>query len=409
MAGMPTEKPSTNNSTICLPIEQAEYETAVTDAAEFRRWLEQSFRDTPELFPVAFGKGFSLKDSRMSKKLGVTIRRVLLRDGTAWSIRPSFVMPGMVALTEDVQNGLFLRRFAVPFWALAQVFGRDHSFWHRTQNSLGRGSLAGTTVRHGEIPDDLSADEHHQTLQGEKVYIATTVGSNCFLGAELSPSAGADDLTAAYGVFQQEALNIDPDYHPETVNTDGWGPTHTAWKALFRGVTILVCFLHAWLKIRNRCKKHESFQDVSDQVWDAYRAKTKRNFSQRLRRLKSWAMENLTGWIRETTLDLCRKRDQWSVAYDHPNGRRTSNMLDRLMRSMNRYYDSTQHLHGKGLTSHLTTRSQALLWNFSPWHPSETRRHDGWQSPAENLNRHRYHDEWLQNLLISASCGGYRR
>jgi hypothetical protein len=79
-------------------------------------------------------------------------------------------------------------------------------------------------------------------------------------------------------------------------------------------------------------------------------------------------------------------------------------MLDRLMRGMNRYYDSTQHLHGEAVASRLTCRSQALLWNFSP---SQTRRL-GWQSPAERINEHRCHEQWLQNLLISASCGGYR-
>lgn len=409
MAGMPTQEPGAKSSTICLPVEKSEYETLVADSAAFRNWIEQCSDSMPELFPNEFQNGFTLKDSRTSRKLGIVIRRIRLRDGSAWSVQPSFVMPGMTAFTDDVQDALFLRKFAVPYWALARVFGKDHSFWHRMQNSLGRVSLAGTTVRRGELPADLLADEHHQKRNGEKVYIATTVGANCFLGAEMSPSAGADDLTAAYGVFQQEALNIDPDYQPDTVNTDGWGPTQTAWKALFSRITILVCFLHAWLKIRTRSKKHESFQEVSTRVWDAYRAETRRVFSQRIRRLKAWVEQNLTGWIRETTLDLCEKRDLWSVAYDHPGGRRTSNMLDRLMRSMNRYYDSTQHLHGKGLTSHLTTRSQALLWNFTPWHPSEARRHDGWQSPAETLNRHRYHDEWLQNLLVSASCGGYRR
>jgi hypothetical protein len=33
----------------------------------------------------------------------------------------------------------------------------------------------------------------------------------------------------------------------------------------------------------------------------------------------------------------------------------------------------------------------------------------GWKSPAERLNGHRYHDDWLQNLLVSTSLGGYRR
>jgi hypothetical protein len=34
---------------------------------------------------------------------------------------------------------------------------------------------------------------------------------------------------------------------------------------------------------------------------------------------------------------------------------------------------------------------------------------DGWHSPAERLNQHHYHDNWLHNLLVSASLTGYRR
>ncbi|MGZ3335294.1 MAG: hypothetical protein ACXWOV_08895, partial [Isosphaeraceae bacterium] len=44
----------------------------------------------------------------------------------------------------------------------------------------------------------------------------------------------------------------------------------------------------------------------------------------------------------EKVLDLCGKRDRWSIAYRHPGGHRTSNMLDRLMRGMNRYFDQGQ-------------------------------------------------------------------
>ena len=60
---------------------------------------------------------------------------------------------------------------------------------------------------------------------------------------------------------------------------------------------------------------------------------------------------HLSGWIQETTLDLCNKRELWSAAYFNPEGHRTSNMLDRLMRGMNRHYDVTQHLHGAAVVS----------------------------------------------------------
>ena len=74
-------------------------------------------------------------------------------------------------------------------------------------------------------------------------------------------------------------------------------------------------------------------------------------------------------------------------------------MLDRVMRSMNRYFDDGQHLHGEAGACDRHCRAWALLHNFRPWNPATARANDGWRSPAERLNEHRYHDDWLQNLL----------
>ena len=69
------------------------------------------------------------------------------------------------------------------------------------------------------------------------------------LGAEPAPTAGTDDLKAAYSVFREEARDIVPDYAPATVNADGWKWTQAAWRALFRHLVVIQCFLHAWLAI----------------------------------------------------------------------------------------------------------------------------------------------------------------
>lgn len=191
---------------------------------------------------------------RVSAKQGVTIRRVLLKDKTAYSIRPSFLMPYMTARVEDVEGPLFLRTFGVPFWAPARVFGDDPMFWYRPECGLGRLSVVGSTIRKAELPQHFLADEHHQPRDGEKVHIATTVGGGCCLGAEPSDTAGADDLKVAYGVFKDETHDVAPEDAPETVSTDGRKGTQAAWEAPFPKVVILLCFLHAWLKIRDRAK-----------------------------------------------------------------------------------------------------------------------------------------------------------
>ena len=270
------------HATICLPIGEDEYEEAVESPKEFRQWLDRCYAEMPELFPKGLGGGYGMKDGRTSLKQGVPLRRIVLRDGRSYSIRPSFLMPYMTARTEEVEGPLFLRKFGVPFWALARVFGGDPMYWYRLEIGLGRNRIVGTTVRTAEVPEHLLADEHHQTRDGEKNYIATTVGGGCVLGAALSEGVGTHELKEAYGVFQEEARDVDPQYAPKTVNTDGWQSTRVAWKILFPLVAVLQCFLHAWLKIRDRAKHlGELFFEISEKVWEAYHAPDRRSFSQR--------------------------------------------------------------------------------------------------------------------------------
>jgi hypothetical protein len=404
----PTKAPR-GTRTICLPFEEHLYPKIVSNPADFRAALDAQDQRTPELFPPGFVHGYQLKDGRCSSKQGLRLRRISLTDGSAYSVRPSFVMPYLTARTQDVHKGLFLRKFGVPYWALAQVMGRNHMFWYRMQCGLGRASIVGTTVRQASLPTHLLADEHHQKRQGQKTYLATTVGGGCFLGVEPADAAGIPELTVAYGVFKKEALNVEPKYKPKTTNTDGWFGTQGALKALFPKIVLILCFLHAWLSIRDRGKHlGDLFLEVSRRIWHAYRAPNRRSFAQRLRSLRSWAGQHLSGIVLDKTLALCNKSSRFAVAYRHPGCHRTSNMLDRVMRAMHRYFFDGQHLHGSLAASRLHGRGWALLWNFAPWHPSVARSHDHWRSPAELLNQHRYHDCWLQNLLIASSLGGYR-
>jgi hypothetical protein len=122
MAGMPTPKPECCNRTICLPIDESLCGEVMSDMTLFRKWLAGQHELDPELFPDIFADSFFMKDRRTSARLGIQIRCVTLRDGSDWSARSSFALPGMVARTEDVEHALFLRKFAVPFWTLAHVF-----------------------------------------------------------------------------------------------------------------------------------------------------------------------------------------------------------------------------------------------------------------------------------------------
>jgi hypothetical protein len=288
-------------------------------------------------------------------------------------------------------------------------------YWYRLERSLGRFSLVGTTVQAAErLPRHLVADEKHTTLiegKSRKVYLAATAGGGCCLGMALAETADADELTRAYGVFREEAHHLDPEYRPETVNTDGWPATQAAWRALFKGVTLILCFLHAFLKVRERAVHlKETFDGLRERVWGAYHAPDARSFSQRLRRLREWATDHVDKEVvREKVLALCNKRGAFVRAYDHAGCHRTSNLVDRLLRRLDYHLYCTQHLHGTPEAAEQGLRGWALIHNFAPSCPEIVRKSPELRSPAERLNGKRYHAEWLQNLLVSASLGGYRR
>src|SRR5512142_2219829 len=277
----------------------------------------------------------------------------------------------------------FLRKFAVPDWALTEVFGRNPMYWHRLERSLGRFSLVGTTVKDPErLPPHLVADEKHTTLAGKKVYLAATAGGGCCLGMALAEAADGDDLTKAYGVFRQEVHHLDPEYRPETVNTDGWPATQAAWRTLFRGVTLILRFLHAFLRVRERAKHlKETFDVLRERIWSAYHAPDARTFSQRLRRLREWAPKHLDKLIvRETVLSLCEKRGAFVQAYAHPGCHRTSNPVDRLLRRLDYHLYCAQHLQGTPEAAEQGLRGWALIHNFAPSCPETVRETPGLRS-----------------------------
>jgi hypothetical protein len=404
--------PKKGYRTIRLPLGEPEYDRFMQDRPYAKSRLEELHELHPELFPEAFGWGYTLYGfTGPSRKQELRCRRIRLEQGgEVFTVAPAFVMPYMSGRTNEVEKALFLMRFHVPCWAIAEVFGRDAMYWYRLEQGLGRFSLVGTTIKRAQhLPTDLVADEKHSWLNGQRVYIATTAGQECILGASVSPSAGQTDLTKAYGVFADEARALDPDYAPETVNTDGWQPTQGAWKTLFPKVTLVLCFLHAFLKLRDRTTKAfgEIGQAVHNRVWEAYHAPSKRAFSQRLRRLKEWAEQTLPdSAMKSHTLELCDKRAQFSQSYDHRRAHRTSNMVDRLMKFLDRACFNGQYFHGTFEAAESRVRALGLLWNFCPSSPETVKLYHGQRCPAERLNGQRYAESWLENLLISGSMNG---
>lgn len=389
----------------------------MNDNHAYRTWLDEMIATYPELFPVRIGEGYTLHDERGSNKIeGVRLRRIGLKARDAegkkqvFTIVPSTVMPYFVGWTDEVEKAMFLRRFDVPHWALTYVFGRDDQYWYRLESQFGRYNLVQTVVKDPEkLPKHLLADEKVTWLNGEEVVVATTVGEDCVLGASVALGIDTPNLEEAYQHFKDEALQLNPDYQPETVNTDGWEATQKAWRNLFPWIVLIECFLHAFIKIRERGKHlKDIFRQLSQKVWEVYHAVDAAAFRFQVAELLTWAESNTTSYVLDAVRKLCAKADRFVLAYEYPCAHRTSNMLDRHMNLMDRWLYSSRFFHGHWTSAERSIRAWALLHDFRPYCPrSKIQRN--FSSPAHKLNGFVYHDNWLHNLLVSTSLSGISR
>jgi hypothetical protein len=154
-----------------LPLSEPDYELFVSDKTFARDQLDQLYWQYPELFPELFDLGYEFYGfTAWSKKLDLRCRRLrLVANATVYTVAPGFVMPYMTGYTDEVSKALFLMRFHVPCRAIAHVFGHDAMYWYRLEQSLGRFSVVGTTVKDAvRLPKDLVADEKHSWLGGER-------------------------------------------------------------------------------------------------------------------------------------------------------------------------------------------------------------------------------------------------
>lgn len=246
----------------CLPFASEAHSCAcVEEVAQYRQVLTAQQAAHPELFPMAMTQGDTFHRAYALRKLGVVVRRVKV-------------------------------------------------------------NLVGATVKdETQMPADLIADEKITWVQGPEVSVPTTVGGGCFLSVSVVTQEAQAALQAGYGVFAQEAQAVFPDSAPQSVCTDGWAAPQAAWRALVPTIILVLCYLHACLKIAARCTGTLR-QQVLTRAWDAYHAPTKAAFAQRVRRLGEWGQAHLTGAVGAAVAKLWQRRQQFTPAYDCPTAAR---------------------------------------------------------------------------------------
>ena len=160
----------------------------------------------------------------------------------------------------------------------------------------------------------------------------------------LTPAADDDHLREAYGVFAAEARDVEPKYAPETVNADGRAATRNAFLWLFPSIAVILCLLHGFLKVRDRCRKA---RELHRRVWEVYHAATAEEFRRLMGEFQQWCGDQTwTAPVREMLGKLVNKTESYAVAYAHPGCHRTSNAMDRPMNRLCRLMYAGRGLHG---------------------------------------------------------------
>ena len=144
--------------------------------------------------------------------------------------------------------------------------------------------------------------------------------------------------------------------------------TRNAFQTLFPLITVVLCFLHGFLKIRDGCRKA---RELHRRVWDVYRAATAEEFRRLMNEFQQWcATQTWTASVHEMLTKLWNKTEFY-VPPLHPGCHRTSNAVDRPMNRLCRLMYANRGLHGHQGSSELRLRGWALLLNFRPLTPSE--------------------------------------
>lgn len=297
---VPQAKTPTGVKHLCLPFESEAHDAqCLADLRQYRTWLQQMFAQHPALFPRDFGAGFHWHAQYRLKKQALDLRRLKLKaTGQVFTVRPSFLLPYGAGRTDEVWQPLQLHAEGTSLETLVELYGHDLHYWERLWLALGRPSLVGTTVKDTtQLPTAPVADEKHTWLNGEEVLATSIASQGCFLGAAIARGEAAAELAKAYGEGKTEAQDWQPDAAPESVCTDGFRATRLAWMSLFPTVRLILCFLHGVLKIRERCQG-EWRREALKRAWHCYRAETRAQLAQRLRRLDEWAEEHLSGTAR---------------------------------------------------------------------------------------------------------------
>jgi hypothetical protein len=116
-----------------------------------------------------------------------------------------------------------------------------------------------------------------------------------------------------------------------------------------------------------------------------------------------WTPLHLSGPVATMGLKRCRRRADFTPAYDCPQAYRTSHAVDQLLTYQDRLLSAMRYWHATTASARRAVRTMALQWNFHPSGARLRRDQPAQVSPFDDLNGFPYHPNWLHNLLIASS------
>ncbi len=138
------------SKTIRLNYTKEQHSELINDNKKIKVFLEQQIEKYPELFPEEITHGYTLqgKTRRSAKLDGLRFQRIkITKTKEIFNVYPSFIMPYLIAYTDEVDKALLLRKHDVPYSTLVYIFGRDEMYWYRAEQAFSRCSLLGSTVK----------------------------------------------------------------------------------------------------------------------------------------------------------------------------------------------------------------------------------------------------------------------
>jgi hypothetical protein len=107
--------------------------------------------------------------------------------------------------------------------------------------------------------------------------------------------------------------------------------------------------------------------ELFNQVWEAYDADNKTDFICKITQIDDWAKKNINSLTVLAQVEKMKNNAEFFATSFDCQGKRTSNMVDRAIKPMDKFLSNAQYFHGNLSSAQLTIRAFAIGYNFLPF------------------------------------------